>query len=166
MTTVAALKKLYVALGGNTEDVKNLSLIPEVIDAMAFLENGGVTVAAMAAATELWGYTISQLQTEVAVSGKAISGTLNKITEGSLADVWGAGYFIALTFAPNAEAVKTEVAILPTQGAGWQELDSDMACVFKVTDKATQKINVRAYDANGNTITEEYTLSDLVLDDR
>lgn len=164
---VDALKRLYKAEGGNAEDVENLSLTADVIDALAYLKEGGITVAPMEAATELWGYTISELQTSIAVSGKAITGTLLYIEAGSLADVWGEGYFIALVFTPNAATVKTEVAILPTEGAGWQELDSDMACVFKVTDKATQKINVRSYDANGNTITEEYNLSGLVvLDNR
>lgn len=164
--TVDALKRLYVANGGNAEDVENLSLISDLINALAYLQEGGIVVAAMDSDTPLWGYVISQLQTSIAVSGKAITGTLNKIEQGSLADVWGAGYFIALTFIPNAETVKTEVAILPTEGAGWQELDSDMAAVFKVTDKATQKVNVRAYDANGYSITEEYDLSGLGLEQK
>ena len=111
MTTVEALKRLYAAEGGNPDDVAYLSLIPDVVDALAYLKEGKTTVAAMAAATELWGYTISQLQTSVAVSGSKITGTLAYIDSGSLADVWGAGYFIALTFTPNANTVETQVAI-------------------------------------------------------
>lgn len=34
-TTVMALKKLYVALGGSAADVANMVLIPDVINAIA-----------------------------------------------------------------------------------------------------------------------------------
>lgn len=44
--TVDALKTLYVALGGSADDVKNISLIPDMITAIA-------TVAATATAPEL-----------------------------------------------------------------------------------------------------------------
>ena len=162
MTTVEALKRLYAANGGNPDDVANLLTIPDMVDALAYLKEGGITVAAMAAATELWGYTISELQNSVAVSGNKITGTLAYIDSGSLADVWGDGYFIALTFTPNSHTVKTQVAILPTEGAGWQTLDEDMACVFKVTNKNTQKIYVRATDGV-NDITQVYDLSELEL---
>lgn len=186
MTTVDALKRLYVALGGTADDFKavtnpdalkmiyeisggnpvdvlNLNTNPEVIDALAFLKEGGITVAPMEAATELWGYTISQLQTSIAVSAdNKITGTLSKIDSGSLADVWGEGYFIALTFTPNASAKSVYVAILPSEGAGWQKLDEDLACVFKVTNKATQKIYCKAIDGE-STITQEYDLSGLTL---
>lgn len=45
-TTVDALKTLYVALGGSADDVKNTTLIPDMITAIA-------TVAATATAPEL-----------------------------------------------------------------------------------------------------------------
>lgn len=44
--TVDALKTLYVALGGNAEDVADVNLIPDMIIAIA-------TVAATATASEL-----------------------------------------------------------------------------------------------------------------
>ena len=163
---VGALKRLYETKGGNPEDVADLITIPEIIDSMAYLLEGTVTVSAMDSATELWGYTISQLQTGITVSNGAITGTLNKIESGSLADVWGAGYFIALAFATeNAETDKIFVAILPTEGAGWQKLDEDLAAVIKVTDKSTQKIYVRSTDGV-NTITQVFNLSGLSLDDK
>lgn len=34
-TTVKALKNLYVALGGSAEDVTNITLIPDMINAIA-----------------------------------------------------------------------------------------------------------------------------------
>jgi hypothetical protein len=45
-TTVDALKALYVALGGTAADVANITLIPDMINAIA-------TVAATATAPEL-----------------------------------------------------------------------------------------------------------------
>lgn len=45
-TTVDALKALYVALGGTAADVANVTLIPDMINAIA-------TVAASATAPEL-----------------------------------------------------------------------------------------------------------------
>lgn len=45
-TTVDALKALYVALGGSADDVANVVLIPDMINAIA-------TVAATATAAEL-----------------------------------------------------------------------------------------------------------------
>lgn len=45
-TTVDALKALYVALGGSADDVANVVLIPDMINAIA-------TVAASATAAEL-----------------------------------------------------------------------------------------------------------------
>lgn len=45
-TTVDALKALYVALGGSADDVANVTLIPDMINAIA-------VVAASATAAEL-----------------------------------------------------------------------------------------------------------------
>lgn len=45
-TTVDALKNLYVALGGSADDVENVTLIPDMINALAI-------VAASATAAEL-----------------------------------------------------------------------------------------------------------------
>ena len=42
MTTINALKKLYVELGGNIKDVENITIIPEMIDALS--EIAGSTI--------------------------------------------------------------------------------------------------------------------------
>lgn len=42
-TTVDALKALYVARGGSADTVANLTLIPDVINALATLETSGAT---------------------------------------------------------------------------------------------------------------------------
>ena len=46
--TITALKNLYVALGGNANDVENVSIIPEMINAIAgLLAAGGGTLPAV-----------------------------------------------------------------------------------------------------------------------
>ena len=49
-TTVAALKNLYVALGGEAADVADITLIPDMINAIAAVAG---SVATAAAKTEL-----------------------------------------------------------------------------------------------------------------
>ena len=162
MTNVAALKQLYAALGGIPSDVAQCLTIPDVISAIAYLKTGKTEVAAMNGSTELWGYTISQLQSDIEVENGEITGSLDFVGTGTLADVWGDGNFIALTFTPNSKTTEVSVAILPTEGAGWQKLDEDLACVFKVTDKETQKIHVKSTDGV-NEITQVYGLSGLTV---
>lgn len=41
MTTVDALKRLYISLGGNEDDVAELNLNPEVVEALSELSIGG-----------------------------------------------------------------------------------------------------------------------------
>ena len=42
-TTIIALRNLYVAMGGTAADVANLSLIPDLINAIAELISSGAT---------------------------------------------------------------------------------------------------------------------------
>ena len=49
-TNIIALGKLYVALGGNAADVANITLIPDMINAIA---TQAALVATAASATEL-----------------------------------------------------------------------------------------------------------------
>ena len=42
MTTVAALKALYVALGGSADTVANMVIIPDVVNAIATLVSSGL----------------------------------------------------------------------------------------------------------------------------
>ena len=107
------------------------------------------------------------MQTSVTVSGKAITGTLHKLTSGSLVDVWGEGYFIGLYFSSFASGITyadTKVGIMPTEGAGLVTLEDDCLAVFKVTDKDSQRIEVvQAKDGVGR-LAEFYDLSGLTLD--
>lgn len=52
MTTVTALKALYVALGGSAATVANMVIIPDVVNAIATLVANGVILPDVTAADE------------------------------------------------------------------------------------------------------------------
>ena len=108
---------------------------------------------------------MSDIQTDVVVSGKKIVGTLKYLEDGPIAEYWGAGNFLALKFAnvdPKATSIK--VGLNPSEGSGLVELlgDPDMNGVFKITDKDTQVFRVVITDGH-TTTTTDYDLSDLTV---
>ena len=111
----------------------------------------------------VFGYTVSDIQSDVTVSGNRILGTLKFIDSGSLADVWGEGYFLALNFDDIPVGATVKVGLDPSQGSGLVELDEDHAGVFKITNKSAQKFVMETTVA-GKTQRLTYNLSDLVLD--
>ena len=82
------------------------------------------------------------MQSDVAVSGNKITGTLIKQTTGVPAEYWGPGYFIGLKFTPDSDATTTKVGLSPSMGSGLVALDEDNLAMFKITDKDGQKLKV------------------------
>lgn len=82
------------------------------------------------------------MQSDVAVSGNKITGTLIKQTTGAPAEYWGPGYFIGLKFTPDSDATTTKVGLSPSMGSGMVALDEDNLAMFKITDKDGQKLKV------------------------
>lgn len=108
---------------------------------------------------------MSNLQTGITIANGAITGTLKKVTSGSLVDTWGEGYFIALKFATSDTTITDiKVGMNPSVSSGLVSLDSDMDAVIKVTDKDAQKFVVYMTDGQ-REIFEEYDLSGLTLTD-
>ena len=107
---------------------------------------------------------MTSLQSNIAVNATnaTISGNLAKITSGALPDRWGEGHFIALKFTKDSGVTKVRVGLHPTEGAGMQELDSDMDAVLKITDPATQKLVVEDSDGTRKS-SQVYDLSGLIL---
>lgn len=162
-TTIDALKNLYLTKGGSADDFANITVIPDAINTIALAEGGDVTVEAAPAETDFWGTTASQMQTSVAVSGRAITGTLTKLTSGSLVDVWGAGYFIGLKFTKtNAKVDTVKVAMNPSVSSGLVALEDDGLAVFKVTDKNAQTLICVSYEGDLQ-YTQTYDVSGLTL---
>ena len=88
-----------------------------------------------------------KMQTGLTVANGAITGTLTKLTSGSLVDTWGEGYFMALKFTKNnAKLTSIKVGMNPSVSSGLVELEPDMLGVFKVTDKDSQRFEILATD--------------------
>ena len=106
------------------------------------------------------------MQDSVSVSGKAITGTLTKLTSGQLVTDWGEGYFLALKFSNFSSGLTykdCKVGLTPTEGAGMQTLDSDQDGVFKITNKDVQKLAVFQEKDGVGRLIEFYDLSGLTL---
>ena len=124
------------------------------------------TVRALTDGT-VYGVNVSDIQSGVAVGQKSITGT-SKWLNGSnaITDVWGTGNFVAITFdaADWTKYTSVKVGLLPTAGAGMQELIGhldDLDSVFKITDKGEQVLRVVATNGT-NTIINDYQLGELV----
>lgn len=104
------------------------------------------------------------MQSDVAVTGKKITGTLTKLTSGALVDVWGEGYFLALKFddfSIGLTYANVKVGLNPSVSSGLVTLDPDKNGVFKVTEKTQQLMVVQEKD--GNRKIQLFDLIDLVL---
>lgn len=115
----------------------------------------------------VFGHAVSDLQADVAVDGSSITGTLAHVSDGALAEYWGAGNFLALDFGgiDTSGLTSLKVGLAPSEGSGLVELlgDPDMQGVFKVTDKDAQVFHIVATDGR-RTATRDYDLSGLVCE--
>lgn len=112
------------------------------------------------------GVKVSDMQTGVALVGNVITGTIKKLTSGSLVDYWGEGYFLALKFTkvdPDVTSIK--VGLVPSAGSGMAELDEDMNCAFKLTNRKQQTVKVVATKADGTTVESSYVISALEFEE-
>lgn len=132
-----------------------------------------LTVAAESGGTELFGTLVSAMQTGLTVGTDAITGTLHYIDEGSLADVWGAGYFMALKFTvPDDNWTIYDscmVGLDPSVSSGLGDIKNDDTHngVFKYTGIVRgeqQKFVIEAVSSSGLKATKEYDLRQLVLE--
>lgn len=138
-----------------------------VFTAPAYVEP--VDVQPLAPADEIYDYNVSDLQSDIIVTGDGthgeISGNLAFIDSGALATTWGSGNFIALKFLnidPHASSVK--VGMSPSVSSGLVEIidDPDKAGAFKVTS-TSQKFVVQTTTDAGTVKVQTYDLSGLSL---
>ena len=166
MAIVDAIKKLGIA-----EGARNIEEAVEVLSAtLLSVLKPAVGLAPKAGSATIFDYTVSNLQTDVAVHGCSIVGTLKKQTEGKLVERWGEGYFIALDFTkidPNAGEVyqdytksEIKVGLRPSYGGGLVGLDPDMDGAFKITDPKNQVFVIQSKNAE-----QVFYLDALVLEE-
>ena len=120
--------------------------------------------ADISAGTDLLGKSVTDLQSDIVIGDSAITGTLKYVTgyTGFSGDATEqSGNYIAFhAEAPGADSITMEL-INGTVGHP-VTLDSDGLAVIRITDKATQKIRLVAYEGD-NTVVKEYDLSGLTL---
>ena len=113
----------------------------------------------------IYGYAPSDLQSDISVSGGAITGTLKYIDSGTLANDWGAGNFMYLKWSNiDSKANSIKVGLEPSAGTGMVECfsDSDRDGVFKVTNKNVQKFKIVVSNGEHSTV-QTYDLSGLTV---
>lgn len=158
-----ALKMLAVVHGVDASQLNDDT--SDIIKALAGADayKTGVSITSADADEDFWGTKTSDMQTGLTVANGAITGTLTKLTSGSLVDTWGEGYFIALKFTKNnAKLTSIKVGMNPSVSSGLVELDEDMLGVFKVTDKDSQRFETLATDG-ALEFASFYDLSGLTL---
>lgn len=168
MQNVEAFKNLYVAYGGNAEDVAAMTTTAEVVNAIAgFIGVGETSVIPVKGSETVYDAKVSTLQTGLAVSDNAISGTLKFIQNGlsPAGYLAGDGNFMALKFV-NDGASEIKVGLVPSQGSGMVALEEDGIAVFKVAgiyDGKQQVLKVETTE-NGVVKTQTFDISELTLE--
>ena len=121
-----------------------------------------VSVAPYTLTDDLWGVSLSDIQgDDIELVGNELKGTSKKLTgSNAITDVWGEGYFVALTFTPSAAAVKTEVGI-----KNLAELDPDNSALLKIEDPYGTKLRVVQTDSQGRKFETYINLDKLTYDE-
>ena len=110
---------------------------------------------------------MSEIQDGIHFRGNKILGTLKKLTEGSLVDTWGEGYFLCLKVSEISSSATSVLAGLdPSAGSGLVELinDPDKCIVAKITNKNTQVFKF-VQSNSSDSVTQTFDLSGLILED-
>ena len=121
-------------------------------------ENFNVAGATADDTSKFWGVNPANYQSNITVTGNKITGTLTKDTNrDAWTSGWGKGYFLALTFSGTAATTDVKVGLVPSQGSGFANLDSDKAALFKIKN-TMQSLHViidgvsYVYDLSGLTL--------------
>ena len=164
------LKVKYLAEGGLQENLTNES---QTIAGMIHAMNNPakaipkIGVASEDADKDMFGdgVKVSDMQSGVVVEGNKIKGKLFKLTEGSLVNTYGEGYFVALKFtgADDESVTSCKVGLNPSMGTGLVELkgDPDQDGGFKVTNK-TQVFEIHQI-VGGVEAVQQFDLTELVF---
>lgn len=121
----------------------------------------------ISASEDLLGKYITDLQSNIVVSDGNVRGTLKYVTEytgfsGDPAEQ--SGNYLALHFATVPDADSITVELINGSVGHPITLDSDGICIFRISDKDTQYIEVVA-TKDDRTITKTLYLQGLVLED-
>lgn len=167
----------YHTAVGESYALMGMKLWAEYLDGIAvitvddsFLTD--LTVAADPAGTTYpWtSLTPADFQSNIAVDGGEITGTLKYIEDGlsPSGPLAGSGYFLALkfdNFSTGLTYANVKVGLVPSaSGMDLVTLDSDKDAVFKVSDIRNQKLKTVQTDAQGHRNIQVFDLSGLTLE--
>ena len=167
----------YSTAVGESFALMGMTLWAEYLDGIAVVEvdDSFLTDLTVAADRDDMTYpwtdkTPADFQSDIVVNGGEVTGTL-KFMEGGLSPsgpLAGDGYFLALkysNFASGLTYANVKVGLVPsTSGMDLQTLDSDCDSVFKISDKANQRVKVVQTDSAGHKNIQYFGLSGLTLE--
>lgn len=111
---------------------------------------------------DLWGKTVSDLQSGISVGKNSISGTLKYIADYSSAfpEELDSGNYLAIhAYVPDVEDVTITVKVTNPV-----TLDEDGIAVLRIADKSSQTVTVVASKEGYPSMTREFSLSGLICE--
>lgn len=123
--------------------------------------------ADISAETDLLGKSVTDLQSNIAFGDDAITGTLKHVTgyTGFSGDVSEqSGNYLAFHVGTNIAADQITVELVNGTVGHPVTLDIDGLAVFRISNKATQRVKVVAYK-DGAVAVKEYGLTGLTLNE-
>ena len=167
----------YSTAVGESFALMGMTLWAEYLDGIAVVEvdDSFLTDLTVAADRDDMTYpwtdkTPADFQSDIVVNGGEVTGTL-KFMEGGLSPsgpLAGDGYFLALkysNFSSGLTYANVKVGLVPSaSGMDLQTLDSDSDSVFKISDKANQRVKVVQTDNAGHKNIQYFGLSGLTLE--
>lgn len=156
------MAKLEDILYGTADAEPRLPMPQEVIDLIGSSKAINITVTAMTRTETILGKTVSELQENITVGEKEITGKLLYVADftGYSSDpAKQEGNFLALQFACDVEGAVVTSELLGGD-SGEKTLDEDMNAVYRVTNAAAQTIKVTA-TKDRDSLTKTFTLSGL-----
>lgn len=117
------------------------------------------------ASEDLFGKTVSDLQSNVRIGANAITGTLKYVDDytgfSSKTEEQSGNYLVIHAVDANADSVTVEVV---GGTSGPRTLDSDGLIVLRIANKNTQSIQVKSYKNGVAKDVKNYSLTGLVLE--
>ncbi len=121
--------------------------------------------ADISSSEDLFGKSVTELQSNVAINGSSITGTLNYVTGytgfSSKVEEQSGNYLVTHSSVPGVDGVTITVEVVGGT-SGPSTLDADGLIVDRITS-TTQKIRVKASKDGYATVTKTFDLTGLTL---
>lgn len=128
-----------------------------------------IGVSVMGGTSTVYGVDVSDIQSNVSLTGKKFSGDLKYLSgSNAITDEWGEGNFLAITFTADnwSDYDSVKVGLEPSQGSGMVELIGhldDLDSVFKIGNDVSQTFKIVAKKSGKATSVQTFDLSGLNL---